>query len=141
MQLEARWKMRISAETHLLSDGMTLTESLAEQAHRLPLRPALTFLVDGSSLENTATYADLLTVSMRMAVGLREELRPGDRVLLLLPPGLEFVQVFLACLHARVIAGSGIRRFCGRASAHRGNRFRCDPRADRMLARVRLDGR
>ena len=33
-----------------------------------------------------------------------EELRPGDRVLLLLPPGLEFVQVFLACLHARVIA-------------------------------------
>ena len=35
---------------------------------------------------------------------LQERLSPGERVLLLYPPGLDYVAAFLGCLYARVIA-------------------------------------
>jgi len=77
---------------------------LAGWARRQPEAPALTYLADGESDERTVSYAALLRSAGAIGAALRRSLSPGDRALLLYPPGLEFAEAFLGCLAARVIA-------------------------------------
>jgi acyl-CoA synthetase (AMP-forming)/AMP-acid ligase II/alkylation response protein AidB-like acyl-CoA dehydrogenase/acyl carrier protein len=67
-------------------------------------KTAVTFLLDGEETEVGLTYEELDLHARALAVRLLTEVLPGDRVLLLQPPGLEFVISFFGCLYAGVIA-------------------------------------
>ncbi len=82
----------------------TLVEILRWRAEREPDRPALVFLPDAGGPEPRHSYGSLDARARVIAAVLRERLRPGDRAVLLYPPGLEFVEAFFACLYAGIIA-------------------------------------
>ncbi|MFP2911628.1 AMP-binding protein, partial [Pyxidicoccus sp. 3LFB2] len=54
--------------------------------------------------ESTVTYAELDAGARAVAALLQRHLAPGDRALLLYPPGREYVLGFLGCLYAGVVA-------------------------------------
>lgn len=67
---------------------------------------AFTFLDHGEpdGPSSRRTYADLHARAAAVAAALREVVAPGERALLLFPPGLEFIDAFLGCLYAGVVA-------------------------------------
>ncbi|MDX3100853.1 fatty acyl-AMP ligase [Nonomuraea angiospora] len=54
--------------------------------------------------EQALTYGELHLAALRIGGWLAERVEPGARVLLCYPSGLEFVEVFLGCLAAGVVA-------------------------------------
>lgn len=69
------------------------------------VRPDAVALVDG---ELRLTYAQLLNRAGAAAARLAElGLQPGDRIVVQLPNGWEFVVLTLACLRAGIVPGSG----------------------------------
>ncbi|MEU6223131.1 fatty acyl-AMP ligase [Streptomyces sp. NPDC047042] len=82
-----------------------LLTTLREQAARKPQQPAVTFVSDFSDIRRTVRdRAQLDLHSRRIASWLQERLSPGDRVLLLYSPGIEFTTAFSACVYAGVVA-------------------------------------
>jgi acyl-CoA synthetase (AMP-forming)/AMP-acid ligase II len=78
---------------------------LRHRAETWPERRILTFLREGEDEGAVLTHADLDTASRSVAVRLHESgAAPGDPVLLLFPPGLDFIVAFFACLYAGVVA-------------------------------------
>lgn len=67
-------------------------------------RTAYLFLRDGEHDEVRVTYGEIDRQARAIAARLRETCAPGDRALLLYPPGLEFISAFFGCLYAGVIA-------------------------------------
>ncbi|SHG69553.1 non-ribosomal peptide synthetase [Streptoalloteichus hindustanus] len=91
----------------------TLPDLLRARASRTPHAEAFTFLEsrDGPELarpaplaERTVDYATLDRLARGIAVRLRAAGSPGDRALLLYPPGPEYVAAFFGCLYAGVLA-------------------------------------
>jgi acyl-CoA synthetase (AMP-forming)/AMP-acid ligase II len=85
------------------SEAATLVDVLRSWAARRPEQTALTFLEDGESPGHTLTYEALDQRAQEIAAGIRETVGPGERALLLYPPGLEFVTAFVGCLYAGVV--------------------------------------
>jgi len=84
---------------------MSLADVLRRRAREHPERTAYIFLHDGEVEADRRTYADL--DARAHAIAVRLQLRgaePGDRALLLFPPGLDFIDAFFGCLYAGVIA-------------------------------------
>ncbi|HZF08718.1 MAG TPA: fatty acyl-AMP ligase [Thermoanaerobaculia bacterium] len=69
-----------------------------------PSRPAYLFLTDGEREADQRTYADLERRALALGAALQQRGLSGKRALLLLPPGLAFVDAFLGCLCAGVVA-------------------------------------
>ncbi len=69
-----------------------------------PDRRAFVFLEQGTEETGSFTYRELDTRARAIAAWLQRSTRAGDRVLLVYPPGLDFVAAFFACLYAGVIA-------------------------------------
>src|SRR6185295_17682607 len=65
---------------------------------------AFTFLESGETEADSLTYAQLDAHARTIAAQLQGSVRPGDRALLLYPPGLDFIRAFMGCLYAGVIA-------------------------------------
>jgi acyl-CoA synthetase (AMP-forming)/AMP-acid ligase II len=65
---------------------------------------AYTFLQNGEDEAARLSYADLDRESRRVAAALQSIASPGDRVLLMYPPGLDFITGFLGCLYAGAVA-------------------------------------
>ncbi|MCB0718648.1 MAG: aminotransferase class I/II-fold pyridoxal phosphate-dependent enzyme [Bacteroidetes bacterium] len=65
---------------------------------------AYTFLSDGESDEISVTYRDLDRRARAIASQLQSTGARGSRALLLYPSGLEYIQAFLGCLYAGVVA-------------------------------------
>ena len=82
----------------------TLASVLRSRAAEQGERTAFVFLADGEAEGERLTYAGLDARARAIAAALRESLAPGDRALLLYPPGLEFIAAFFGCLYAGVIA-------------------------------------
>jgi acyl-CoA synthetase (AMP-forming)/AMP-acid ligase II/acyl carrier protein len=82
----------------------TLIDILRDRAFRQPEQVAYTFLVDGETQAVSLTYGALARRVGAIAGRLRDCCRQGDRVLLLYPPGLDYVAAFLGCLGAGVVA-------------------------------------
>lgn len=82
----------------------SLVQTLAYRVELQPDQVAYTFLVDGITPRNTLTYGQLDQQSREIAVMLGRVLKPGDRAILMYPPGLEFISAFFGCLYAGVIA-------------------------------------
>ncbi|MGV9883860.1 MupA/Atu3671 family FMN-dependent luciferase-like monooxygenase [Streptomyces sp. NPDC003006] len=70
----------------------------AEQADSI----AYTFLE--SDREVSWTYRQLDTRARQIGSALRRSCAPGDRVVLILPPGLDYIASFFGCLYARTVA-------------------------------------
>ena len=83
----------------------TLIDLLGWRAARQPEREAYIFLGDGEAEEGPVNYRELERRARSVAFRLQSaEVATGERVLLLYPPGLEYVGAFLGCLYAGVIA-------------------------------------
>lgn len=67
-------------------------------------KTVFTYLKDGESQETRLSYCELERKSLAIAAHLQSYLSPGERVLLLYPPGTEFPAAFFGCLCAGMIA-------------------------------------
>ncbi|KAG6555213.1 hypothetical protein Mapa_003253 [Marchantia paleacea] len=82
---------------------------LAFYAHHPLTRDKIlyTWLDDQGKETKKLTFSELdarATTIARHLLTCRLNLKPGDRVVLLHPPGLEFIEAFLGCLRAKIIA-------------------------------------
>src|ERR1051325_8389042 len=82
----------------------TLNDILRRRAQHQPKRLAYTFLADGEILEAYLTYEDLDRQARLIAAQLSSFGIEGERVLLLYPPGLDYISAFFGCLYAGAIA-------------------------------------
>lgn len=92
-------------DENLKLDDSVLTY-LDYTVERLPEKRAVTY-VDGKGKEiSNVSYRETQQFAQRIAAYLQREcgLRPGDRAVLLYPPGQEFLLAFLGCLYAGVVA-------------------------------------
>jgi acyl-CoA synthetase (AMP-forming)/AMP-acid ligase II len=82
----------------------TLVELLRWRAEHQPDQLAHTFLGDAGVVADTLNYAQLDLHARRIAAHLQSLNGAGERVLLLYPPGLEFISAFFGCLYAGAVA-------------------------------------
>jgi acyl-CoA synthetase (AMP-forming)/AMP-acid ligase II len=82
----------------------SLVALLARRAESQPDEPAYIFLGDRGAEEAKLTFRQLHDASLALAAQLTKIARPGDRAILVFPPGLEFLIAFFGCQIARVIA-------------------------------------
>ncbi len=97
---------RLDAVTPIWPDGVpaTFVDILGRWASERPEQPALSFVVDGTTEVERLTYGELDRRARTIAAHLGSTFRPGDRMLLLYPPTLEFVSAFFGCLYAGILA-------------------------------------
>src|SRR5579875_1503293 len=80
-----------------------ITNVLAKQAVECGSRGYL-FLRDGDSGEISLSFAELHVQATVIASKLRQIGARGDRILLLFPPGLQFISAFLGCVYGDRVA-------------------------------------
>ncbi|MFF7361745.1 AMP-binding protein [Streptomyces sp. NPDC008125] len=82
----------------------TLVHVLRHRADKQPDDTAYVFLIDGEEEELRMGYGDLLRAAAGVAGTLAARHRPGERALLLFPPGPDYVVAFYGCLLAGIVA-------------------------------------
>jgi acyl-CoA synthetase (AMP-forming)/AMP-acid ligase II len=82
----------------------SLVHALEHRAATQSDERALIFLSDRGAEEAVLTFRELHDAAHAVAKRLADAAKPGDRALLVFPPGPEFVVAFFGCLIARVIA-------------------------------------
>ncbi|WP_020638009.1 fatty acyl-AMP ligase [Amycolatopsis balhimycina] len=88
-----------------LAGYRSLGEAFAARAAAYPGRTALTCFRGSTAPEHeTIGYRELARRSQARAAELARRLPPGERVLIALPTSPEFVEIYLACLFAGLIA-------------------------------------
>ncbi|HSF39289.1 MAG TPA: amino acid adenylation domain-containing protein, partial [Thermoanaerobaculia bacterium] len=83
---------------------VTLVDVLREKALRAPEDWAYTFLPEGEAEGARLTWGELDGRARAIAAVLQERGLGGERILLLFPPGLDFVAAFFGCLYAGAVA-------------------------------------
>ncbi|MFM0213244.1 amino acid adenylation domain-containing protein [Paraburkholderia sediminicola] len=81
-----------------------LVSMMLRHAATQPDRIAVRFLADGERDEQVLTYGQLHRRALACAERLSRDAQRGERAILLLPTGLDYVAGFLGCLYAGVIA-------------------------------------
>lgn len=82
----------------------TLVALLARRASDEPSRLAYSFLGDGERETARLTFAELDRRARDIAARLQADGCTGSRVLLLYPPGLDYIEAFFGCLYAGAVA-------------------------------------
>ncbi len=82
----------------------SLPEILQFRAAQTPGQVAYIYLVNGEDQEERITYGELHLAATDIALRLLEIGKPGDRALMLFPPGLEFIKSLFGCFYAGIIA-------------------------------------
>lgn len=90
----------------LTTSSYTLIDSLASHAESKGSNVAFTYLAS-DTINEAIDYSSLLCRVSGLAGLIRDRSSRGDRVLLLYPSGVRFVEAFLACLSAGVVAVPG----------------------------------
>ncbi|NJM71683.1 MAG: fatty acyl-AMP ligase [Scytonema sp. RU_4_4] len=85
----------------------TLIDILRYRALQQPDITVYTFLENGERESDHLTYQQLDRKARAIAAQLQSFLAPGERALLLYPPGLEFTCAFFGCLYAGIVAVPG----------------------------------
>lgn len=80
-----------------------MVELLNLQAQKIE-QDRLFFLNSSTSIEEKLNYPSLRIRAQSIAARIQQHTQPGDRVLLIYQPGLDFICAFYACLYAGVIA-------------------------------------
>ena len=97
--------IRFSSDDDVRAAGCeTLVDLLRFRAESSPSRIVYRFLPGENREEQRVTYAELDARAKSLAARIRESAASGDRVLLLVPPGLDYVAAYFACLYAGTIA-------------------------------------
>jgi 8-amino-7-oxononanoate synthase len=102
----------------------TLVGLLEYRAERQPDDVVFRFVSGDGTEEGVLTLRQLRARAQAIAAGLRAHVDPGDRVVLLVPPGLDYVASFFGCLYAGAVA----------VPAYPPNPRRADPRVHRIIA-------
>ena len=102
----------------------TLVDLLEYRAATQPSHVVFRFINSDGREEDVLTFATLQRRARAIAAHLAEHVVPGDRLVLLVPPGLEYVCAFFGCLYAGVVA----------VPAYPPNPRRADPRVARIVA-------
>ena len=135
-----------------METSSSLVTLLAQRAKSEPDERAYVFLSDRGEEEAALTFRELHDASHALAARLGEMAQPGDRAILVFPPGLEFLVAFFGCLIARVIAvpmmmprrqsardsSAGIMANCEPALALTSSAFAIRTDLQRRFARERL---
>ncbi len=117
-------------ETRLLPDDareagtQTFVDVLEYRAAREPSRTIFRYVHTDGHEQASVTFAELRQRARAIAAGLSEHVVPGDRVVVLVPPGLDYIAAFFGCLYAGAIA----------VPAYPPNPRRADTRVARMVA-------
>lgn len=83
----------------------TLVELLSRQAERYGDKTAFIFSRDGEEQHSSQlSYRELEAQARRIAANLQQQGAAGERVLVLCPPGLDFIAGLFGCLYAGAIA-------------------------------------
>ncbi len=77
---------------------------LRDRARKQPEKLVFRFLADGIRETEQLTYAQLDQLAQKIAAQLQTCVNPGDRALLIYPPGSAFIAAFFGCLYAGVVA-------------------------------------
>src|SRR6476619_5633391 len=85
-------------------DFASLVDVLEHRAATQGDERALVFLTDRGAEDAVLTFRELHDAANAVAKRVAAVAKPGERALLVFPPGLEFVVAFYGCLIARVIA-------------------------------------
>ncbi|MBL1198793.1 MAG: aminotransferase class I/II-fold pyridoxal phosphate-dependent enzyme [Nostoc sp. GBBB01] len=91
-------------KSHLFGQKKTLIDLLHQRVKNQPYQEAYIFLQDGEIETQRLSYQELEDRVKAMAAHLQCLCSPGDRALLLYPPGLDFIAGFFACVYAGIIA-------------------------------------
>jgi acyl-CoA synthetase (AMP-forming)/AMP-acid ligase II len=81
-----------------------LVQLVQYRAETEPNEPAFIYLTNGVDNEIVMSNADLDRQARRIAAWLQSRNMFGQRILLLYPPGLEFITAYFGCLYAGAIA-------------------------------------
>ena len=100
------------------TDCATFADVLQARSDEHPDDVAYTFLPDGEAVEQSVTYRQSERRAKAIATAIREVVDEGERVLLLYPPGLEYVSAVFACLTGAVVA---VPAYPPRATRSRAN--------------------
>jgi natural product biosynthesis luciferase-like monooxygenase protein/FkbM family methyltransferase len=95
--LDHRWRIDLGTWT-------SLVHLLRGRAETRPERLAYTFLKDGEAEDGEVSVGDLDTRARALGAALQDLGGAGERVLLLFPPGLDFIAAFFGCLYAGAVA-------------------------------------
>ncbi|MEU2339197.1 fatty acyl-AMP ligase [Streptomyces sp. NPDC013172] len=88
-----------------LARAQTVGAAFLERAAEHPEKTALTIYRGSTATEHPSrTYAELARRAGRRAEELMSRLAPGERVLISLPTCCEFVEIYLACMLAGLVA-------------------------------------
>src|SRR3954453_6169345 len=87
-----------------MEPSSSLVALLAKRAETQADERAYIFLGDRGAEEAVLTFGQLHDAARSVAARLTGIARPGDRAILVFPPGVEFMIAFFGCLIARVIA-------------------------------------
>ncbi len=85
-------------------NASTLPQCLKHMAATYPENPAFTYLIDGEKEGDKHSYESLLHRAETIASELIHRRLNTERVLIALPPGMGFIETFLACTLAGSIA-------------------------------------
>ncbi|AQZ67811.1 Non-ribosomal peptide synthase [[Actinomadura] parvosata subsp. kistnae] len=80
----------------------SIFEAIVERVREMPLQTAV-LVEEGDGPGHRIGYGDLHVAATSLAAWLQSVCRPGDRVLLCFPTGVEFVKSLLACFYADVV--------------------------------------
>lgn len=87
-----------------LAQCKTLVDILRWRALHQPDQRAYIFLTNGEQEEASYTYAQVDARARSIAATLQQQNSAGAQVLLLYPPGLEYIAAFMGCLYAKAVA-------------------------------------
>src|SRR4030043_144766 len=98
--------MSVCVETHISPHQVpcNLVRMLRRHAEERPDQPAFVHLLDGQPNQAVLTYAQLDQRARAIAAHLQNLGFAGQRVLLVYPPGLDFITAFFGCLYAGCVA-------------------------------------
>lgn len=91
----------------LLCNPHTLVDLLSQRGLHQPDRLAFTYLTEGATTEISLTYAELDEYARAIGALLHGIGAQGERVLLLYPPGLDYIAAFFGGLYAGATAVPG----------------------------------
>ena len=91
-------------QNHKLPPHSTLVEILRWRSQHQPDRHAYTYLKDGEIEKDRVSYAQLDRKVRSVAAALQDYGAANERVLLLLPPGIDYIVGFFGCLYAGATA-------------------------------------
>src|SRR6266851_10367504 len=94
----------IDSESDITSGCSTLVDLVRWRARHQAERTAYVFLSDGATEECRLTYVELDQQARAVGGWLQSLVSRGERVLLIYPPGLDYLTAFFGCLYAGAIA-------------------------------------